>query len=142
MNIVIPAVLVSSFFWSVGFFFLKKSEIKSQYTYLYSIVGQFLIFLILLSYLKLNENFSIINNLVKSKYGLLGGICFSLGTILFLYALKYGKNMPSIRVISMVFEIIFIIVLSCLLLNEKITFVNYLGILLTLIGVSMIIYFK
>ena len=70
------------------------------------------------------------------------GFTFTFGTFLFIHSLKYGKNMPSVRIIGIILEILFVLVLSCLFLNEKITFMNYLGILITLIGVSIIIYFK
>ena len=86
-------------------------------------------------YILYNENFSLKKNLNKSYYSILAGVSFSLGTLIFLYALKYGKNMPSVRLIGIVFEMIFILMLSCLFLQEKIKLTNY-GIIITLIGVS------
>ena len=146
MELWIPSVILSAFFWSLGYFFLKLNSQSNNIieTYLFLFSGQILAVLVILSLYIYHKNGDIkfLNNIFYSKYSILAGIVFTLGTLIFTYSIKYGKNLPSVRIIGIVCEIIFVILLSCLFLKEKISLINYFGILITLIGISIITYFK
>ena len=146
MELWIPSVILSAFFWSLGYFFLKLNSQSNNIieTYLFLLSGQILAVLVILSLYIYHKNGDIkfLNNIFYSKYSILAGIVFTLGTLIFTYSIKYGKNLPSVRIIGIVCEIIFVILLSCLFLKEKISLINYFGILITLIGISIITYFK
>lgn len=142
-------ILFTTFLWSLGYLFLKLNVNKNDLipTYLNLFLGQIIfyilfslviVFVLKKSYL---ENYKM-NMCKKNILAMIAGFTFTFGTFLFLHALKYGKNMPSVRILGIVLEILFVLILSCLFLNEKITFTNYIGIIITLIGISVIIYFK
>lgn len=145
----VVTIIFTGFLWSLGYLLLKLNVDKNDLipTYLNMFLGQ-IIFFILLSIViifvlkkSFLENYKI--NICKSNLlAMLAGFTFTFGTLFFIHSLKYGKNMPSVRILGIVLEILIVIVLSCLFLNEKITFMNYLGILITLIGISIIVYFK
>lgn len=146
------AVILSSFFWSLGYVFLKKNTENNSIvkSYIYMALGQIILFLFLftficiydnkISYFKIDKN--ILKTIMDNKFSLLAGLTFTIGTLFFIYVLKYGKNLPSVRITGIVFEMIITIILSYLYLKEKITLMNYLGILITLIGIGIIIYFE
>lgn len=140
----IISLLLSAILWTFGYFLLKLDLYnKSHYhSLICQIIGSSIILLILLLYFLQTPKFNLLTLLNNSYKSVLAGICFSIGTLFFIYSLKYGKNVPSVRILGIVFEMIIVIILSCLYLNEKITLTNYLGILITLIGIGIIIYFE
>lgn len=145
----VVTIIFTGFLWSLGYLLLKLNVDKNDLipTYFNMFLGQ-IIFFILLSIViifvlkkSFLENYKM--NMCKNNLlAMLAGFTFTFGTLFFIYSLKYGKNMPSVRILGIVLEILIVLVLSCLFLNEKITFTNYLGIIITLIGISIIVYFK
>jgi len=69
---------------------------------------------------------------------LLGFICYGIGAILFIMALKYGNLSIIYPFIALSF--IWVDIASISIFNESISFINWIGMVIILIGVSLIGY--
>ena len=100
-------VLISSFVGAIGAFFLKKAS----------------------TYLNIKTFF-------KSKNLIIGLILYSVSSIIFIIALKYGELTLLYPLVSTTY--IWTLIISNKFLDEKIHKKNWLGILIIIIGVWLI----
>lgn len=77
-----------------------------------------------------------LRKLVKNHYLFLGGLCYGLGTVIFIIALKHGELSVLYPFTSLTY--VGIAILSVKFLDEKINFFKFVGIASILIGVILI----
>lgn len=146
-NYYLISLLITAIFWGVSFCLVKKHITENPNQNILEMLlillsGYVLLFLIIISILYKHQDLNIKKYINTSKKIILAGILFALGNIFLLYSLKYGKNTPSIKILGYSLEILIVLLISLFYLNEKISFMNYLGILIAFIGLFIITYFK
>lgn len=145
----LASVLVCSLGWGISPIFAKKSMENMSHIISTAFYGLSfgLISIIILATLYLRNPNSFSNDVSNYPRGLgyafLGAFfAYILGSLFFFFALSKSKNTALIILIGYVLPIIVGIVFAKILFNDKINGMMYLGMLITLIGLTITIKYK
>ena len=143
------SVLVCSLGWGISPIFAKKSMENMSHMISVAFYGLFfgLLSIIILAtlYLRNPKTFTKdVSNYPRGLgYAFLGAFAaYILGSLFFFFALKKSKNTALIILIGYVLPIIVGIILAKIIFNDKINSMMCLGMLITLIGLTITIKYK
>ena len=143
------SVLVCSLGWGISPIFAKKSMENMSHMISTAFYGLFfgLISIIILATLYLRNPNTFTKDVSNYPRGLgyafLGAFAaYILGSLFFFLALKQSKNTALIILIGYVLPIIVGLILAKIIFNDKINGMMYLGMLITLIGLTITIKYK
>ena len=126
----IPLTLTVMVLFALGSFFGKVALIKDSSTrvYFFEAIGTLMVF----STFFLFKRAEIIDNFWINQYGLLMGLSWGIGTVLFIYVLQFGK-LSIILPLTALYPAITVL-LAILFLNESINLRETAGIMLAIIS--------
>jgi len=126
----IPLTLTVMVLFALGSFFGKVALIKDSNTrvYFFEAIGTLMVF----STFFLFKRAEIIDNFWINQYGLLMGLSWGIGTVLFIYVLQFGK-LSIILPLTALYPAITVL-LAILFLNESINLRETAGIMLAIIS--------
>ena len=142
-------VLVCSLGWGISPIFAKKSMENMSHLISTAFYGLFfgLIGVVMLATLYLINPNSFTTDVTNYPRGLgysflAAFVAYILGSLFFFFALKNSKNTSLIILIAYVLPIIVGIILAKMIFNDKINRMMYLGMIITLIGLTITIKYK
>ena len=128
-------IWVAIIFFVIGQSFLKFDKNNALITCCFFTISMGILGLSTLLYLMVSKS----ENVSLSRYGLLAGILFFFGNLLWILSIKVAPSLSHIRVTMAGGETILLLISGYLLFKERIlTINNIIGILLVLSGVYMI----
>lgn len=140
-NVVFPS-LVASLGWSLSPYYDKKAlEFIDNNTLFFLrniFVGLITLILVIIFYKKIKITEDIKKGYKFAFYSTIASLL--LGTYFYYYALKKTNNTVLVVLITFVLPIVFITLLSCYKLKEKINSGMILGLILVIIGIIIFIY--
>jgi drug/metabolite transporter (DMT)-like permease len=141
---VISYSLLAALGWGISPFFDKKSILAcNDLQAVFLMKFAWLSFFILLGGLFYNKNRINMNNIKKaSKPVFFASLALFVGHYSFIKALDYSTNTTMVVLISYVLPLIIIAILSYLFLNETINMGMLFGMIVTILGIVIFVYYK